>query len=90
MADFSEAFDSTHQAFIAGRHAGQFERGELFRLIAAGVARKYEREGNVEMFRAANEVCEIIFDLDLKLWPSKPAFSKEDIAARATSNTNAA
>ena len=77
MPDFSEAFDSTHQAFLAGRYAGQQERGELFRLLAAGVATKYEREGNVEMATAAHEVCRIIFDLDLKLWPAKPRLPSE-------------
>ena len=77
MPDFSEAFDTTHQAFLAGREIGQQERGELFRLLAAGVAQKYEREGNVPMATAANEVCRIIFDLDLKLWPAKPRFEPE-------------
>ena len=76
-ATFDEAFESTHHAFLAGRYAGQQERGELFRLLAAGVACKYERAGNAEMARAANEVCAIIFDLDLKMWPAKPRPPKD-------------
>jgi hypothetical protein len=67
--NMSLAFDSMHGAFIAGRSLGQQERSNLFRLIAAGVAREYEKAGQADLARAANEVCRLIFGLDMMLWP---------------------
>lgn len=69
---FGDIYPTCYEAFCAGRAAGQHERGELFRLVAAGVACKYEREGNDAMAIAANEVCRLIFGLDNTLWPSAP------------------
>lgn len=67
--NMSLAFDSMHSAFIAGRSLGQQERSNLFRLLAAGVSRQYEKAGHADLARAADEVCRVIFGLDMQLWP---------------------
>lgn len=67
------AFTCPAQAFNAGYHAGAEARGQVLRLVLAGVAKSIEVAGTEEEFRAAEEICRVVFSADNAIWPLEPA-----------------
>jgi len=61
MTEVQNIWSGEHHAFLKGHHHGYSEATELAKLLAAGVAKRYEREEDWERAKIAGEICTIIF-----------------------------